>query len=271
MEARPEDGRVDIAHQCVSQIDVEQSTLIVPVQAMVYDPQRQGGAEKPELTGNRVIQFHTTLRGPSTVIDFKVPLEPKQVWLDARSEVFGEFFSRRGNPKAMLYFQAVDLADAGSWEDAERRLHEALIADVGSGTSPGKEVDKQEIETRRIDLDARIQWELARVYLASRRLESANVANTAAKKLWRKLELRRSPFRPIKPKTVVILEARLELLKGNPRAALKLLDAHKTSSREWYLSYALATCALGRQSEFEEAVEQAEERGADVSLLESCY
>jgi hypothetical protein len=132
-------------------------------------------------------------------------------------------------------------------------------------------MDKNELEDRRIKLDVRIQWELVRVYLARRRVKSADQAAVAAKELWRVLERRHPYSRPVRPRTAVILEARLELLKGNPRAARRILDANKSSSREWYLSYALATCALGRQRDFEQAIEQAEERGADVSLLETCY
>lgn len=263
------EGQLDIERKQVVGLDVERSTLVVPVQAVLFDPEKERGAEDPERTGNRVMQIDVLLRGRRSTFEFHTPLEPKQVWLDARSEVFGRFFSQRRKPKRVLYYQGLDLANARRWEEATNRLEEALIAPAIQGPSWGKE-DSDEFERRESAMiDARIHWLMMQMDLSQGRTQNAQEGFEAAEIAWNHLEkLERSRYsKSSKPSYSTVLEARLYLQKGNPKQAYQTLRGHKVNSREWYLAMALATRALGRDREFEEACEEAEERGADVSLL----
>jgi tetratricopeptide (TPR) repeat protein len=268
---RRANGQLDVDSRQVVQIDVDRSTLVVPVQAVLYDPEKQSDAEDPSRTGNTVLQIHTVVRGRRTPFAFRMPHEPKQFWLDARGEVFGRFFSQKRHPKRVLYYRGVDLAAAERWDEATTTLRAALAAKPFDGLSWGKEEEESEraVIRERYGMDARIHWRLMRMHLAQGHTNSAQSAFEAAEEAWREVEKTNRSYysRMRKPSYATVLEARLDLQKRNPRRAYEVLKAREVSSREWYLTMALAARDLGKEKDYEEAIEEAEERGADVSLL----
>jgi len=190
------------------------------------------------------------------------------VWLDARGEVFGSFFSLRQRPKRVLYYQGLELADAKRWDEAARKLEAAVAAAPFQGNAWGREESEESRRRESATIDAYAHWRIAQMHLDRARTQSAQAAFEAGEKAWREIEkLDGSRFAPRKPTFATLLEARLDLQKRNYQRAYEVLREREIKAREWYLSMAVAARALGRTREYEAARAEAARRGADVSLL----
>lgn len=267
------DGRLDVAREAVSQMAVAESRLVVPVQIEAYDPgkeetggRRRKGRNAAE-TGNTRLQGHTLLTGGETEFHFDVPLKPVEVFFDRDHEVFGRFFNERRHPKRMAFYRGLDRAAEGDLAGAEAACREALAAATFAGADLDGGRDEKELSEEGRLLDAHIHLHLARVYLRGGHDGEASEEVAQARGLfhrddpgWMEEEAR-------------ILEARLALRRGDPRAAYDLLrkkllrDA--VEDVEGVTALAIAASALGEREAMETAMGTAADAGVDLALLET--
>lgn len=265
------DGTLDVARERLDQIEVAESTLVVPVQIAVYNP--KAGKSKvqkkekidPKVSGNAVLVGRAMLRGEESELRFELDYEPKELWLDKNREVFGRFFNERRHPKRMLYYQGLDVAAAGDHDGAEKLYREALAAEFFSGPAYERSDHDGHKAAGRF-LDARIQLQLARLHLDRDRPADAQSAYDESKRLMT------SSTKYWLANSLRVLEARLALRAGEAGRAFKLLDKAinrrgDLESTESLLLLAIAARATGNEEELAEALEAAEEKGADVALL----
>ena len=271
--ARHPDGALDVARTRLEEVAVEDLELVVPLQVAVYDPTVRGGATDPQRTGNQVVQFTAVLSGVTTSLELTVEHEPKQVWLDAGSQVLGVFRNRRHTPKEALLEQGVDLARAGRHEAGEDMLRRALAAAVEVGPGLGAGPSPDELAERGHTLDADIHFALADLYLDQRRPESA--ATELERGIAALGEVDRTALRKRRhrPDEAVVLEARLALQRGDPEEAHRLLAKpvlrqRTIRSRPALLVLAIAAYLTGETDDLAEALDRARRRDCDVSALE---
>ncbi|HEX9733934.1 MAG TPA: M1 family aminopeptidase [Thermoanaerobaculia bacterium] len=266
-----DDGSFDVGRERLDQVDVAGSSLVVPVVIAVFNP-ASGASEvhkreklDPKVSGNAYLTGHLLLRGQATDIRFESDFEPKELWLDKNSEVFGRFFNERRHPKRMLFYQGLDAAAAGDFDQAETLYRQALAAQTSSGPAYGRS-DREGQKAEGRQLDARVHVQLARIHLDRDRLGEARAAFAEAEKLvtsasryWLGNQLR-------------TLEARLAIRSGDPERAYKLLRKAilrrgDLESAEGVLLLAIAARATGHTEDYEAALEMAREKDSDVSGL----
>jgi tetratricopeptide (TPR) repeat protein len=259
-------GGFDVAREKLDQIQVKDSSmLVVPVEIAVYDPSRDSGTRKErkeQTEGNASVRGNILLRGEKTDFAIDIDYEPKGFWLDRHQEVFGRFFNESRNPKRVLFRQGFDAAAAGKTAEAEALFAKALAAEVESTPEAS---DKRQLKQEARLLDARIDLSRARLYLDQGRNADAQAAFDRAHRVlgsysgWIAEELK-------------ILESRLEMSRGAYDKAFKrlrkgLLRRGDLDSTEGYVLLAIAAKATSHKEEFDEAVKEARENGADVSAL----
>jgi len=270
------DGGFDVGRETVAQSSIAESNLIVPLQVAIYDPGREGEVKLPtpprrkkqegwrEL-GNATLSTHVLLKGETTAIALDLDYEPKELWLDRKQEVFGLFFNERRHPKRILYYQCLDHDAAGRYSEAEATCEQALAAEPSAGPryddSPGEEA----LEAERRVLDGRVHLLLARLALDASRLADAEGSIGEAKRL---LQPGRRPW--LEP-LIRIQEARLAVRQGRHEEAFRLLRKavlrRDLESAEAAVLLAIAAQASGHPVELRQAMEEAREAGADVTLL----
>jgi tetratricopeptide (TPR) repeat protein len=255
---RTDRGTFDISRQTVQQIDVEESRLVVPVEIEVFDPKR--GKSKAKNGANATVRGNLLLKGESTeiVID-GLQHEPKAFWLDRNARVFGRFFDENRHPKRMLIFQGVKAASSGKLEEAEAFYKKALETEEPQPDT-GETVYYQNIQVARRIMNARIELARARLLLDQGKEKEAEDALDRAQRFYKDAE----EFK--------VLQARLEVRRGDYQRAFQrlrkgLLRDGELDSTEGYVLLAIAAKATSHQVEFEEAVKEARENGADVSVL----
>lgn len=254
-------GGLDVARERIDQITVAQSRLVVPVEALVYDPPASGKGKKGK--ANTLVKGNLFLSGESGEFTLEVPSEPKEFWLDRDSQVFGLFYDESRNPKRVLLRRGKDAATAGRIEEAESLLRQALDATVE--TSPDSDRKGADLRWERRQLDARIQLALVRLYLDAGREDDARAAFDQAYKVlgtyggWVGEELK-------------VLESRLEMRRGQFDKAFKrlrrgLLKSGELDGVEGYALLAIAARSTGHPEELEQAMKAAREGGVDMSLM----
>lgn len=258
-------GGFDVTREKLDQIQMKtSSTLVVPVEIAVYDPAREG-KKKEKAVGNTSIQGNILLKGEKT--DFEIPVEhePKGFWLNRHKQVFGRFFNESRNPKQVLFYKGIGAAAAGRAAEADDFFAKALAAEVESVPDPEAPQDKRLLKQEARLLDALIETSRARLYLDQGRHSDAQTAFDRARRVlggyggWASEELK-------------ILESRLEMSRGVYDKAFKrlrkgLLRGGGLDSTEGYVLLAIAARETSHKQEFDEAVKEAKENGADVSVL----
>jgi hypothetical protein len=269
-----QDGGFDVGRERVDLASTADSNLIVPVEVAIYDPARskaQGersarrGEESARELGNATLSTHLLLKGEETEIGFDIDYEPKELWLDRREEVFGRFFNERRHPKRILYYQCLDQDAAGRREEAEATCRRALTAETFAGPRYDGSPNEEALATEGRVLDGQIQLFLARLLLDGSRLAEAAEAVAAARKA---LQPSRRPWFEAE---IRIQEARLAVREGRHGEALKLLRKavlkRDLDAAEAVLLLAIAAHGSGHAAELKQAIEEAKEAGADVTLL----
>ncbi len=269
------DGVLDIRRDIAGQIDVGESSVIVPFQVSVHDPDADDGkGKKKNKKGSKTrnskkddewfaatLNGRLALRGESTELEIPSEYEPNEFWLDRENIVFGRFYNEDRAPKRVLYFQGLDKAAANDTEGAEALFHKAVAAEVGDASTDA--VRRRERET----VDAQALMQLAELNLDHGKTETAREFLSRARKSVSgfRREYFADDFRTV--------EARIEILEGNFEGALKRLKKaeRRRSSRvslEGYLIMAIAAREVGDEEALETALEVARDRGAEVSVLE---
>jgi Peptidase family M1 domain len=249
-------GALDVARQTVEQIQVAQSTLAVPIEIAVYDPKNPG--KKTKSGANSAVRGGMRLQGASTPITIDLEYEPKELWLDKDSEVFGLFWDEKRNPKQALYFQGQEAAEAGKAGESEALFDRAYKAD-DEPPEFGGTVYYQDVQYARRWKNARIDRARARLFLEADRDADAEKALDRSDLLSETTEWK-------------LLRSRLEIRRGAYDKAFRRLrkglqDIGGLDSAEGNLLLAIAARATHHQEEYDRAVKAARESGAELALL----
>jgi hypothetical protein len=269
------DGGLDVERLRVEQTSAEQSNLIVPLEVVIYDPAREpaeaGGRaaarRRDELRqrGNATLKTHLLLKGEATDIALDLDYEPRELWLDRQEEVFGRFFNERRHPKRVLYYRCLDQAAAGQREAARATCGEALAALTFAGPRYDDSPTEEELAIEGRLLDGEIQLLVARLQLDDSRFAEARAAIDAARTA---LQPSRRPW--YEP-GIRLQEARLAVRQARYEDAFRLLRKavlkRGLDSAEAVLLLAIAAHAGGHPAELQQALDEAKEAGADVTLL----
>lgn len=262
------DRGLDVARERLDQIQVADSTLVVPVQIDIYDPSREDGkknARNGEEPANAIARGHILLRGEKTEIEIPLDHDPKGFWLDRHAEVFGRFFNESHHPKRTLLYQGIDAAAAGRAADAEALFAKALASQVEVSTDPANPSDEKGLDDAGKFLDGWIELCRARLYLDQGRDQKAQISFDRGRKalafykFWFEEDLK-------------VIESRLDIRRGDPEKAFKrlnkgLLRRGTLDSTESFVLLAIAAQATGHTEELKKAAEAARENGADLTLL----
>ncbi|MFL6193621.1 MAG: M1 family aminopeptidase [Thermoanaerobaculia bacterium] len=252
---RTDRGTFDLTREVVRQIDVERSTLVVPVEIEVFDPKKPKG----KLTdgANLTVRGNILVKGEATELAIPVDQEPKAFWLDRKARVFGRFFDENRHPKRMLTFQGVKAAEAGKADDAAALFQKAL--DAEEQLEGSENMRYKNIQLIRRMMNARIELSRARLFLDQGKEKEAEEALDRSQRFYGDDE----EFK--------ILSARLDIRRGDYEKAFQRLRKRLKSgdlySNEGYALMAIAAKATGHTEELEKALKKARESGADVALL----
>jgi hypothetical protein len=266
------DGTWDITRRGVSEYDVEKSTVVAPVQIVTCPAEGEPGApaSKNECSapreGNPVHVDRLVVNGASAPFSFGVEGRPVSLWLDRNDEVLARCYNATREPKRIGLYRGFDLEAEGRLDEAEAELRSALVAEVATQLDAEKLETEKVVRRRGKILDARIHLALAGILLDTDRVDQARDELRAARKAlgtstpgWLDAELD-------------LVEARVELREGDAEAAYRRLKKLLTgrsavASTEGYMLMAIAARRTGHAEEFDFAIENAAQRGADTSLL----
>jgi hypothetical protein len=265
-------GRLDVVRERLDQIDqseLQQSTLVVPVEISIYDPSRPEADTKKRQEGhsaNAVARANLLLRGAKTDFSFDIEQAPKDLWLDRHQEVFGRFFNESRTPKRVFLLQGMEAAAAGRPAEAEAFFRRALEAEVESPAAADAASDRQEMKREARFLDAMVQLQLARLALDQGKDAAAQDAFDQANKVLRGFVRFTEELQ--------VTESRLDLRHGNFDRAFKrlrkgLLRRQTLEGTESYVLLAIAAQATRHQEELEQAAKAARDNGADLALLDA--
>lgn len=251
-------GTWDVPGEAVQRIDVQKSSLVVPVEIEVDNRERKKGDGKDG--ANETVRGHILLKGESTEFAIEVEHEPKSFWMDRNARVFGLFHDGTRSPKKAVYSMASRASAAGRKDEAEKLFAQALdmeepVEEVGTGKQNAQWAD---IQWARRLLNARIEGSRAFLLMDLGRDDEADEAISRARRVVRDdLLLDR-------------LQARLEVRRGRYDKAYQLLrrgDRHEVLDAQDYALLAIAARETGHTEEYGEALKKAKENGVDVALL----
>jgi hypothetical protein len=249
-------GTFDVAAEAVREVDVKQSTLVVPVDLEVYDPGKSKGKGKDG--ANTIVRGNILVKGESTPFEIPVELEPKAFYLDHHAKVFGLFFDESRHPKRMLYYRGLKASAEGQAGEAAA-LYDKALSTEEPPPDTGETVYYADIQYARRVMNAQIELGRARLLLDQGKDDAADTALGKAGYL-----LGDDP-------EFQILRSRLDVRRGDYDKAFQRLrkgvNSAALNSSEGYALLAIAARATGHKEELDKALKKARENGADVSLL----
>jgi hypothetical protein len=249
-------GTFDVAREVVPQIDVRQSSLMVPVDIEVYDSAKSKGKGKDG--ANARVQGNLLLKGESTPFQIAIAHEPKAFWLDRHSKVFSQFLDESRHPKRTLYYRARQAAAGGKAEEAVAFYDKALSADEPPPDT-GETVYYADLQYARRVMNAEIELARARLLLDQGKDPEAETA------------LGKASYLLGGSQEFTLLRSRLDVRRGDYDKAFqrlrKGLKANELDSSEGYTLLAISARATGHKEELDKALKKARENGADVSAL----
>jgi hypothetical protein len=266
--ADPSGEGLDLQRVTTDRLDVTDSVLVVPFQIKLAQvPAGPSSGGTGESFGSRWLAGRLVLEGESSPFRLELDDRPESFWLDRYGEVFGRFFAASRWPRRAGFHAGLDLLAVGDSEAAERVLLEALEKPIltDDEEAVGEDFD---LERAALNVDVAIRLALARLYLESDRPAEAEAQIEAARARIPRAQLR------LYERRLVPLEARCELLAGNPTTAFRQLKkalgrGRPIESAEAWGLYAIAAHLDGRAREYPEACRGAADRGVDLGPL-SC-
>jgi tetratricopeptide (TPR) repeat protein len=254
-------GVLDLRSTTIKRFDVAESILVVRFRIGLAERYNNAEGQRRYLTGRGVIS------GSVSPFRFEVDSEPEILWLDRESEVFGRFYSVDRWPKAQIFNRGLDLLTSGDVEGGMTVIESALMADpvdFPEGWEHLLPIVDEEREGERVD--ARIHLALASTYLDTGRLAEAET------ELRKAADLVKGRDRWSFAGDLLVVEARLDLLSGDPSAAYKdlkkgVLGTRGIQNRETWTLLAIAAHQVGDTEVFDQAAERAEELGVDLGPL----
>ncbi len=244
-------GTFDVAAEPVREVDVKQSTLVVPVEVEVLDPKQGKGKGKDG--ANTTVRGNIVVQGESTPFEIPLEQEPKAFWLDRRDQVFGLFFDESRHPKRMLLFRGEKAAVEGKPVEAVALFDKALDTEEPPPDT-GETVYYADLQYAKRIVNAQIELGRARLLLDQGKDDEADAA------------LGRVDRRLRDDEEYTLLQARLAVRRGEYDKAFQRLRKGPKSS-EAYALLAISARATGHKEELDKALKKARENGADVTLL----
>ncbi len=244
-------GTFDVAAEPVREVDVKQSTLVVPVEVEVLDPKQGKGKGKDG--ANTTVRGNIVVQGESTPFEIPLEQEPKAFWLDRRDQVFGLFFDESRHPKRMLLFRGEKAAVEGKPVEAVALFDKALDTEEPPPDT-GETVYYADLQYAKRIVNAQIELGRARLLLDQGKDDEADAALGRVDRLLRDDE------------EYTLLQARLAVRRGEYDKAFQRLRKGPKSS-EAYALLAISARATGHKEELDKALKKARENGADVTLL----
>ncbi len=244
-------GTFDVAAEPVREVDVKQSTLVVPVEVEVLDPKQGKGKGKDG--ANSTLLGNILIKGELTPFEIPVEHEPKAFRLDRRAQVFGLFFDESRHPKRMLLFRGEKAAVEGKAGEAVALFDKALDTEEPAPDN-GEPVYYADLQHARRIVNAQIELGRARLLLDQGKDDEADAALGRVDRLLRDDE------------EYTLLQARLAVRRGDYDKAFQRLRKGPKSS-EAYALLAISARATGHKEELDKALKKARENGADVTLL----
>ncbi|PYQ55810.1 MAG: hypothetical protein DMF53_27295 [Acidobacteria bacterium] len=248
-------GTFDVAAEAVREVDVKQSTLVVPIDLEVYDPAK--GKAKGKNGANATVRGNILVKGESTPFEIPVEQEPKAFWLDRHAKVFGLFFDENRHPKRMLYYRGLKASVEGKATEAVALYDQALKTEEPPPDT-GETVYYADLQYARRVMNAAIELGRARLLLDQGKDDEADAALGRVDRLLRDGDEYR------------LLQARLDVRRGNYDKAFQGLRKGLKSNgldSEGYALLAISARATGHKEELDKALKKARENGADVTLL----
>ena len=166
-------GTFDVAAEAVREVDVKQSTLVVPVDLEVYDPKQGKGKGKDG--ANTIVRGNILVKGESTAFEIPVEHEPKAFYLDRHAKVFGLFFDESRHPKRMLYYRGLKAAVEGKAGEAVALYDKALNTEEPPPDT-GETVYYADLQYARRVINAQIELGRARLLLDQGKDDEADAA-----------------------------------------------------------------------------------------------
>jgi tetratricopeptide (TPR) repeat protein len=225
------------------------------------------------------------LQGRSDEFRIESGDRPLELTLDPRGEILARFYSAVDFPKRVLTYRAFELALEGRHEEAEAVYFQALEAKTGKPATDPPVPWMRDAERDADQQDAKIRLALARIYLDQARDGEALAQLDAVDGL---LEQDSISFRMERD----ALRSRIDVLRGDYAAAFRRLKktfryaaprrrvgwhefvwklrlgSERLAMTEAFALHAIAAFETGSDEELNWALQQARERGADVSVLE---
>jgi hypothetical protein len=269
----------DVTRRRVDTVDISDWALLVPFQVAVSDSEEQvaRGATVTRGLGGNVV-----LRGASTPFSIPLKRQPEEFWLDQRGQVLAYFFCESREPKRMLLHRALQLEGQAAAELLERALRTPLLSEAARAKS---ELSEKEIARRERLIDSRILVELARLHLDRRDPAAAKASLSSAEQVLPNLDKRYyKSERSYLGARIALQEGRYDAAFGESRTlrlSFPYLDTDslgqdlrrsrwrdgRSGHGEDYAVLAVAAYETGRLLVARRAMEEAEDRGAEMGPL----
>jgi tetratricopeptide (TPR) repeat protein len=156
-----------VARKHTADVDVEQSAIAVPFQialAARKDEHSEVAWAGGKTTTQRGLGGRLVLQGERTEFSIPIPERPEKFWFDQRGEVLVSMYSELEEPKRMLRYRAIELANAKRFGEAEELYRKALGAPLYSEAAKDPP-SKKDIERNSKTQDALIHIALTRMYI----------------------------------------------------------------------------------------------------------
>jgi hypothetical protein len=123
---RPPGKNWQVRTEFAPNVDVENSTLVVPFQIILTPPDEIEVGKRSGIQSARGFGGRLVVEGSSSDFELTVPERPERLALDQFGEVLANFRDEGMQPKRTLRLRARQLAVAGDLDGAEEALREAL-------------------------------------------------------------------------------------------------------------------------------------------------
>jgi hypothetical protein len=267
-----DDGKLDVVRETVPVTTAPLPTLLVPMQvALEYRANSREGVKYAK----RMID----LSSAKFAIDFDIPWEPKEIVLDRDREVLALVYSKGPNPKEILLKRGINFAAAGKTTEAEAAFKEALEAkrstemqsalnpyapyfmSLPAGVDIGASYKDLLLDVQKQITNAALHLLLARLYID----EGKDAA--AADELKQANRALDTDYRDWIDEEAALLESRIDVRRGEYKAALDRLSKRGGDSAETYALAAIAAKGSGQTAELQKAMDGARELGVDLSAM----
>jgi hypothetical protein len=285
---RTEAGGWDVSRERADTADVSASAFVVPFQVVLEgsasEPyKRKGAMVASRYQTGRGLGGNVVVEGEHSEFSFRIKERPRELYLDQRGEVLAYFYCESREPKRMLRYRAMELEG----EEAEAMYRRALAAPLFSEDTLGRiDARDKDLEKEERLQNARIHLHLTRLYLDQQRDAEARTEFEIAEELFDKglknryratrgvlasrLETRNGEYKEAWDRLSRSLRLRFPRLRTDTVADAARRDRWRqgrSGDGEDYALLAVTAFETGHDIVARRALEEAEERGADMSAL----